>query len=107
MALKGSVKAKQSFGKCAPPGDQIMHWIKLYFLLFIVESILSCDQEAQPWLFRNIVLTGGNACLPNIRERVEREVRTMAPDAYDVRYFDHEVSSSVLRNSFDDLSTKI
>ena len=51
----------------------------------IVESVLSCDQEAQPWLFRNIVLTGGNACLPNIKERVQREVRALAPDVYDVR----------------------
>jgi actin-related protein 6 len=43
-----------------------------------------CEPEAQPWLFRNIVLTGGNACLPNIKERVQRDVRALAPDVYDV-----------------------
>ena len=52
----------------------------------IVESILQCDPDAHPWLFRNIVLTGGSACLPNIRSRIEREVRALAPDVYDVRF---------------------
>jgi len=50
----------------------------------IVESVMLCEPEAQPWLFRNIVLTGGNACLPNIKERVQRDVRALAPDVYDV-----------------------
>jgi actin-related protein 6 len=50
----------------------------------IVESIQQCDPESQPWLFRNIVLTGGNAAIPNFRERVEREVRALAPDVFDV-----------------------
>ena len=50
----------------------------------IVHSVMSCDPEAQPWLFKNIILTGGNACLPNFKERVEREVRALAPDVYDV-----------------------
>ncbi len=50
----------------------------------IVESILQCEPDSHPWLFRNVVLTGGNACIPNMRERVEREVRALAPDAYDV-----------------------
>ena len=51
----------------------------------IVESILQCEPDAQPWLFKNIVITGGNAAIPNMRERVEREVRALAPDVYDVR----------------------
>ena len=50
----------------------------------IVASVMQCDPEAQPWLFRNIILTGGNACLQNFRERVERDVRALAPDLYDV-----------------------
>ena len=50
----------------------------------IVESISKCESDAQPWLYRNIVLTGGNACLPNMRERVESEVRSLASDSHDV-----------------------
>lgn len=50
----------------------------------IVHAIQECDQEAQPWLYRNILLTGGNACLPNFKERIQREIRALAPDAYDV-----------------------
>ncbi len=50
----------------------------------IVMAVMSCDQAVQPWLFRNIVLTGGNAALTNFKERVEREVRALAPDVYDV-----------------------
>ena len=53
----------------------------------IVESISRCDPQVQPWLYRNIVLTGGNACLRNIRERVEKDVRALAADIYDVRSF--------------------
>lgn len=50
----------------------------------IVDAISHCDADAQPWLYRNIVVTGGNAAIPNMRERIEREVRAMAPDVYDV-----------------------
>ena len=50
----------------------------------IVQAISECESDVQPWLYQNIVLTGGNACLPNFRERVERDVRALAPDTYDV-----------------------
>lgn len=51
----------------------------------IVAAIEECDAAAHPWLYRNIVLTGGNACLPNFKERIQREIRALAPDAYDVQ----------------------
>lgn len=50
----------------------------------IIAAVSECSADAQPWLYQNIVLTGGNACLPNFKERVEKEVRALAPDAYDV-----------------------
>jgi len=67
----------------------------------IVASVMQCDPEAQPWLFRNIILTGGNACLQNFRERVERDVRALAPDLYDinVRSSEDSISSAWLGGS--------
>ena len=41
-----------------------------------------CPEQAQRWLYRNIVLVGGCSRIPNFRERVEREVRELAPDAF-------------------------
>ena len=43
-----------------------------------------CPEQAQRWLYRNIVLVGGCTKIPNFRERVEREVRELAPDTFKV-----------------------
>ncbi len=53
----------------------------------IVHSISQCQPDARPWLYRNIVLTGGNANFKNFRERIETEVRQLAPDMYDVSFW--------------------
>jgi len=45
----------------------------------IVESVSACDPAAQPWLYRNILLTGGNMAFPGMGERLQQEVRTLAP----------------------------
>lgn len=50
----------------------------------VAHCISLCDPSAQPWLYRNILLTGGNALFPNFRERVQRDVRQFAPDHFDV-----------------------
>jgi actin-related protein 6 len=50
----------------------------------IAHSISLCDESTHSWLYRNIVLTGGNVVFPNMKERVEREVRAYAPTEYDV-----------------------
>ena len=50
----------------------------------IAHSISLCDESARSWLYRNIVLTGGNSSFPNMKERLEREVRTYAPTEFDV-----------------------
>lgn len=39
----------------------------------------------RPHLYKNILLTGGNSLFPGFKERVERDVRAMAPLNYDVR----------------------
>jgi len=53
----------------------------------IVQSIQSCDAELRAALYHNIVLTGGTVLLPGFKERVEMEVRSLAPDNYVVRVF--------------------
>ena len=51
----------------------------------IAHAISKCDPSAHPWLYKNIILTGGNCGFPNFKERVEREVRELAPHLMDVR----------------------
>lgn len=50
----------------------------------IAHCISLCDESARSWLYRNIVLTGGNTSFPNMKERVERDVRAFAPTEYEV-----------------------
>jgi len=50
----------------------------------IAYSISKCDKSAHPWLFNNIVLTGGCCLFPNFKDRVEREVRELAPHLMEV-----------------------
>ena len=38
-----------------------------------------CEEAAQPWLYRNIVLTGGSVMFPGFRSRLETEIRRLAP----------------------------
>ena len=50
----------------------------------VVHAISKCSSDARPWLYRNIVLTGGSANFRNFRERMEKEIRLLAPEKYDV-----------------------
>ncbi|CAL8291888.1 unnamed protein product [Boreogadus saida] len=45
----------------------------------VVRSISRMPPEIQPHLYQNVVLTGGNCLFPGFRERVQREVRALAP----------------------------
>ncbi|XP_071500299.1 actin-related protein 6-like [Diadema antillarum] len=51
----------------------------------IVHSINSTPEEMRPHLYQNIVLTGGNCLFPGFRERVESDVRSLAPVEYKVQ----------------------
>ena len=53
----------------------------------IVHSIESCPEEYRFSLYNNIVLVGGNACLPGFRDRIYQDVRSMADSLYDVNVF--------------------
>ncbi|CAL1591942.1 unnamed protein product [Knipowitschia caucasica] len=45
----------------------------------IVHSIQAMPEEMQPHFYQNIVLTGGNSLFPGFRERLEAELRSLAP----------------------------
>jgi len=48
-------------------------------------AVSLCSEESQPHLYNNVVLTGGCAHFPGIRQRVEDDLRRLVPDEYDVR----------------------
>jgi len=101
---RGHMKGrKESVGRPTAEGEQIIRMNNERFavpeLLFnpsdigieqagipetIVNVIGECPEQAQRWLYRNIVLVGGCTNIPNLRERVEREVRELAPDTFKV-----------------------
>jgi actin-related protein len=51
----------------------------------IVQSIEACDPIYRPAMYHNIVLTGGNVKMPNFKERLETELRSIAPINYKIR----------------------
>jgi len=50
----------------------------------IIDSIKSCNEEMWPHFLSNIVLTGGNAKFPGFKDRIQKEVRSLAPAEYAV-----------------------
>ncbi|KAK9297392.1 hypothetical protein QLX08_008838 [Tetragonisca angustula] len=48
----------------------------------IMDCLKACDEETWPHLLSNIILTGGNAKFPGFRERIYKEVRSLAPAEY-------------------------
>jgi len=53
----------------------------------IVDSINSLPKQIHPFLYANIVLTGGNVNIPGFRERVLKGVRKYCPSHYQVNVF--------------------
>ena len=56
----------------------------------VVESVSQCEDRAQAWLYRNIVVTGGSTMFPGFKQRLETEVRRLAPAEMEVRVRDME-----------------
>lgn len=50
----------------------------------VVEAINSCPPETHPHLYNNILVVGGCANFPGFKERLEKDLRAMAPDDFDV-----------------------
>lgn len=53
----------------------------------IVQSIEACDPIYRAAMYQNIVLTGGTMKIPNLKERLEQELRSLAPTNYKVRIY--------------------
>ncbi|KAL7517041.1 hypothetical protein ACHAWX_001999 [Stephanocyclus meneghinianus] len=53
----------------------------------IVESINACDATLRAAMYHNVLLVGGNAKIPGFKDRVEVELRRLAPVNYVVRVF--------------------
>lgn len=51
----------------------------------IVRAVQACHQYVQPVLFESIILTGGSTLFPRFTERLERELRPLVPDDYQVK----------------------
>ncbi|XP_062573518.1 actin-related protein 6-like [Saccostrea cucullata] len=50
----------------------------------LVYAISTLPEEMRPHMYSNIVLTGGNCLLPGFSERFYADVRSMAPEEYDI-----------------------
>ncbi|XP_060072850.1 actin-related protein 6-like isoform X1 [Ylistrum balloti] len=50
----------------------------------LVHAISAMPEDIQPHMFNNIILTGGNCLLPGFHQRMMTDVRSMAPDEYDL-----------------------
>uniref|UniRef100_K3X9H0 Actin-related protein 6 n=1 Tax=Globisporangium ultimum (strain ATCC 200006 / CBS 805.95 / DAOM BR144) TaxID=431595 RepID=K3X9H0_GLOUD len=50
----------------------------------ILQAVVACPPELHSALYANILLVGGNTKFVNIRERLERELRSLAPAEYEI-----------------------
>ena len=53
----------------------------------IVQSIEACPEPYRPALYRTVYLIGGVARLPNLMDRLKRELRSLVPSEYDLEIF--------------------
>ena len=53
----------------------------------IYNSIMSCDADIHNILFNNIILCGGSTMLPGIVDRIDREIRSLAPSTMKIRIY--------------------
>lgn len=50
----------------------------------VIHSVNACPEETRPHLFANIVLMGGSAKFAGMHERLLKDIRSMAPELYEV-----------------------
>ncbi|KAL0451884.1 UNVERIFIED_CONTAM: Actin-related protein 6 [Sesamum latifolium] len=51
----------------------------------IVRSVNSCHPHLHPVLYESIILTGGSTLFPRFAERLEKELRPLVPDEFQVK----------------------
>lgn len=50
----------------------------------IVDCVSACPPETHPHLYQNILLVGGSTLFPGFRDRIYKEIRSVAPCDFDV-----------------------
>ncbi|XP_070162125.1 actin-related protein 6 [Polyergus mexicanus] len=53
----------------------------------VIDSIKACDEETWPHFLSNIILTGGNAKFPGFKDRIYKEIRSLAATEYAVNVY--------------------
>lgn len=56
----------------------------------IVRAVNSCHPHLHPVLYESIILTGGSTLFPHFAERLEKELRPLVPDNYQVKITSQE-----------------
>ena len=49
------------------------------------QSIMKCDVDIRSDLYSNIVIAGGNTLFPNIQQRLEQELKALAPSPMTIK----------------------
>ncbi|CAG9807802.1 unnamed protein product [Chironomus riparius] len=49
-----------------------------------VDAINACPEETRPHLYANIIVMGGSSKFPGIRNRLQKDIRSMAPEIFTV-----------------------
>ncbi|KAG7380877.1 Actin- protein 6 [Phytophthora pseudosyringae] len=60
----------------------------------IVQAVEACPEELSDAFYANILLVGGNTKIKNFRQRLERDLRSLVPDDFDIEL--HEASDPIL-----------
>ncbi|KAG3010290.1 hypothetical protein PC128_g17001 [Phytophthora cactorum] len=60
----------------------------------IVQAVEACPEELSDAFYANILLVGGNTKFKNFRQRLERDLRSLVPDDFDIGL--HEPSDPIL-----------
>ena len=65
------------------------------------DTIAKCDSEIQSLLYKNIVLSGGCSMLPGLSERLEKDIKGLAPADREVKVIasDHRKNSAWIGGS--------
>lgn len=82
-ALFQSARVTSFPGMASDPlvaGRQLLSWP-----LLVKNAVDGCDGDVRRELWSSIVLTGGTSLVPNVRERLERELTSLAPGGTKVK----------------------
>ncbi|KAJ7683705.1 actin 1 [Mycena rosella] len=89
-------------------GDERFRTPEALFRPRLMESELKCDMEVQPYLYGNVVLSGGNTMFPGMADRMQKELSALAPPCHEVKIYapsDRKYSAWIGGSMLSSLST--